>query len=197
MDYSKVNDFVDTRESNFLSNPKSWRQDDSEYPFATVATTAITSNNQGTNATIYAQVSQRAEIVAQRAWEISSLVDSDRLDAYVASLLMTSEIESAELVLVNPDLLFKNGFFASMTSRLKRYYQHQLNKSLRRFYNHEQTKSENISAATPVIGSIEKEVMEIYRLLGWCWEEAMKDTVSRTFASHSCFGRGRPTDDWV
>jgi hypothetical protein len=177
MDYSEVNDFVDTREVNFLSNHKSWRHDDPDWPFATVATTILTSDAQGHNATIQAQVSHRAEIVAQRAWDISSLEDSDRLDAYVASLLRSSDIDSAEMVLVNPDLLFRNEFVHRMSSRLLEYYKNEQNK--------------------PVVGYIEKEMIEIYRLLGWCWDEAMRTTISVTFASYSCFRRGRAVGGWA
>jgi hypothetical protein len=89
------------------------------------------------------------------------------------------------MVLFHPDLLFQNGFFYNMASRMMNYN------------NHEQNKEENGDATAPVVGYIEKEVMAIYKLLGWCWDEAMHHTVSKTSASHSCFGRGSPAHGWA
>jgi hypothetical protein len=172
MDYSKVNDFIDTRECNFLSNPKSWVESDSiDYPpFLSVATTALMWDESSNNITIYNKVTNRSIDVSQNAWQVDSLAQDQILDAFVASLLSTEETASAELLLVNPQFLLKRHFFHRLHDRWEKARGGTLT-NLRYF---------------------EREAFEIYSLLGWCWDEAKQHSVSKTSASHSCYARGGP-----
>lgn len=167
MDYMKVNDFIDTRECNFLSNPKAWGPDD-DWPFVSAATTALILDEGSNNATIYSQVTSRSHVVSKKAWQIDSLADSDMLEALAASLLVNDDVHKAELLLVNPDLMLKRGFLDRLGERWRRFGLGELTE----------------------VGRFEREVFQIYELLGWCWEEAKQHTVSKTSASHSCYAKG-------
>jgi hypothetical protein len=170
MDYSKVNDFIDTRECNFLSNPKSWRDSESpeDLPFVSVANTALMVDEKSNNVTIYNKVTVRSFDVSANAWQIDSFPEHQMMDAFLATLLSTNETVSAELLLVNPQFFLKGGY----ASRLD--------------YRWRQAQIVNLRD----LGHFEREAFEIYSLLGWCWEEAKQHSVSKTSASHSCFGRG-------
>ncbi|KAG7355521.1 nucleotide-diphospho-sugar transferase [Nitzschia inconspicua] len=170
MDYSKVNDFIDTRECNFLSNPKSWANDEgsNDWPFVSAAVTAFLLDEESNNATIYSQVTNRSHIVSQNAWQVDALDERIMIDAYAASLLSTDSIEDAEILLVNPDFMLRREYIERLADRSRQY-----------------------QAGTTVVGHFEREVFEIYDLLGWCWEEGSQHTVSKTSASHSCYATGR------
>jgi hypothetical protein len=170
MDYSKVDDFIDTRECNFLSNPKSWVDGDSldDPPFVSVATTALLLDEQSNQVTIHHKVTNGSHEVSQNAWQIDSFSEHQTMDAFIATLLSTKETASAELLLVNPQLLFKNG------------YTHRLD------YRWGQARDGNLQD----IGHFEREAFEIYSRLGWCWQET-EHSVTKTSASHSCYARGQ------
>ncbi|KAG7355180.1 nucleotide-diphospho-sugar transferase [Nitzschia inconspicua] len=167
MDYSKLNDFIDTRECNFLSNPKSWTKDD-DWPFVSAAVTAFLLDEESNNATIYSQVTNRSEIMYQHAWEIRALSERNMLDAFAASLLSSDSIQDAELLMVNPDFMLRQHFIHRLGHRSRLY-----------------------RAGKTEVGNFERDVFEIYELLGWCWKEGSQHSVSRTSASHSCYTKGR------
>jgi hypothetical protein len=171
MDYSQVDVFIDTRESNFLSNPKSWVSDESseDLPFETVATTALMLDGQSKNVTIYNKISDRSLDVSLKAWQIDSIPEHHLMDAFIATLLSTNETTSAELLLVNLDLVLKDNF----VSRLEKRWKLARNGKLED------------------LGYMEREAFEIYSLLGWCWIEGKRHTVSKTSASHSCYAKGQ------
>lgn len=169
MDYSRLNDFVDTRECNFLSNPKSWDESsetDTGLPFQNVATVAAIQTK------IYSQVLQNGKIVEPQSWQLNQFHEHHQLDALTATLSSDDHIQSSELLLLNPDSFSTTGFVDSMAYRLWQY--------------------DNMEIPDPSfpIGRMEREIGEVYKLLGWCWDEAMQHTVSKTSASHSCFARG-------
>ncbi|KAG7345450.1 nucleotide-diphospho-sugar transferase [Nitzschia inconspicua] len=166
MDYSKLHDFIDTRECNFLSNPKSWANDD--WPFVSAAVTAFLLDEESNNATIYSQVTIRSEIISQNAWEVGALTERYMLDAFAASLLSSDSIQDTELLLVNPDFLLWRGFIDRLAHRSRLF-----------------------RAGNMEVGLFERDVFEIYELLGWCWKEGIQHTVSKTSASHSCYAKGQ------
>ncbi|KAG7359217.1 nucleotide-diphospho-sugar transferase [Nitzschia inconspicua] len=167
MDYSKLNDFIDTRECNFLSNPKSWTNDD-DWPFVSAAVTAFLLDEETNNATIYSQVTNRSEIISRHAWEIRALAETNMFDAFAASLLSSDSIQDAELLLVNPDFMLRQSFIYRLGHRSRLY-----------------------RAGRREVGNFERDVFEIYDLLSWCWEEGSQHSVSRTSASHSCYTKGQ------
>ncbi|KAG7336522.1 nucleotide-diphospho-sugar transferase [Nitzschia inconspicua] len=167
MDYSMVNDFIDTRECNFLSNPKSWANDD-EWPFVSAAVTAFLLDEESKNATIYSQVTNRSEIISQHAWEVGALAERNMLDAYAASLLYTDTIQDTELLLVNPDFMLHHGFIDKLAHRSRLF-----------------------RAGKTEVSRFERDVFDIYEFLGWCWESGREHSVSKTSASHSCYAKGQ------
>jgi hypothetical protein len=173
MDYSKVNDHIDTRECNFLSNPKSWAGGERNSPhdippFLSVATTALMLDEDSKKVFIYNKVTNRSHDVSQNTWQIDSLFEHQRIDAFVATLLSTNETVAAELLLVNPQLVLKNGYTHTLENRWRQFRDGNLQD----------------------VGHFEREAFEIYSLLGWCWEEAKQHSASKTSASHSCYARG-------
>jgi hypothetical protein len=173
MDYSEMNDFIDTRECNFLSNSKSWAngEDLNGWPFETTAITALILDDKSGNSTIYSKVTDGSQVVSDNAWHVDALAEHNKLDAFVASLLSTDDTHSVELLLVNPQLLIKNGFIDRLADRHRRYNDGRLRDEY--------------------VGKFEQEVFAIYDILGWCWDEAKRHTASKTSASHSCYAKGR------
>eukprot|EP00957_Ditylum_brightwellii_P031441 2383952-Ditylum_brightwellii.AAC.1 len=62
MDYSKVSEMVDFRETNFVSNRRAWKHDGGGWPFESVVT-------------------KRSEILSKKAWR-GTIHDSFFLDAW-------------------------------------------------------------------------------------------------------------------
>jgi hypothetical protein len=173
VDYSKLNAFVDTREGNFLSNPKSWAFNTS-LPFPSVATIAMMAESKG-DAILYEHVFHETGDSFQQSWHLKASDDKNVLDAFVAFLLSVNGIDATELLLINPDLFSKDGFMHTMAYRLSQL-----------------EKTNQYDSDLPFrVGRMEREVGEVYKLLGWCWDEAMRHSVSKTSASHSCYGKGQ------
>jgi hypothetical protein len=161
VDYSKLNAFVDTREGNFLNNPKSWAFDTS-LPFESVATIAMMAESRG-DAMLYARVFHENDNSFQKSWHLKASDDNNVLDAFVAFLLSANEIDAAELLLINPDQFSKDGFMHTMAYRLSQF---------------EKT-NQYESDLSFTVGRMGREVGDVYKLLGWCWDEAMGHGVSK------------------
>ncbi len=180
MDYSKVTDIVDFRETNFLTNPKSWnRETDSDWPFETIASTAFfRAADGGDRLSIYTQVSNQSATAYKKAWATpawnTNIRPSDYLDAWIGSLSAVPELDAAEVLLVNPDVFMQGDKTWQLASRLM---------------NWKKSTEENKEA--PPIGRMEKQVLEIYDSLGWCWgDSAFRHTANKVSASDSCYGIG-------
>ena len=167
MDHSQVDGMVEFRETNFPSNPKSWRS--SSLPYHNVATTAFCRKS----ALLYTMVSHDggASESMRTLWDLKSLDDSDRLDAWIGVLQGEKEIESAELLLVNTDYIDN----------------HHLTKLAKK--QHLQTSRGDKGK----LGSFAQEIFEIRSLLRWCRDKGYRATASKVSASHSCYGRGKPS----
>ncbi|KAL3913839.1 MAG: hypothetical protein SGILL_006334, partial [Bacillariaceae sp.] len=167
MDHSQLEGMVEFRETNFPSNPKSWRS--SSTPYRDVATTAFYRKS----ALLYTQVSHDggASQSIRNVWDLKSLDDSDRLDAWIGALQGEKEISNAELLLVNTDYIDS----------------HHLAKLAKR--QHWQSSR----GATDKLGSFAQEIFEIKSLLRWCRDKGYRATASKVSASHSCYGRGKPS----
>mmetsp|Transcript_22275 Transcript_22275/g.55171 ORF Transcript_22275/g.55171 Transcript_22275/m.55171 type:complete len:736 (-) Transcript_22275:55-2262(-) len=171
MDYSKVTEMVDFRETNFLSNPKAWKSDGfgaDHWPFESVVNTALfEAVDDRKKISIYTQVSDRSSIVSKKVWK-STADDRKWLEAWIGSLSVVPEIDSAEVLLVNPDLLMEKGRIDAYAHRLKR-----------------------LQKINDPIGPMDREVLEIYDLLGWCWRtQGFRHTANKVSASDSCYGTG-------
>ncbi len=183
MDYSKVEDLVDFRETNFLTNPKSWKKEAStDWPFETIANTALFQRaDDHERLSVYTQVSSQSSIVYEKAWTTKSwtpsMRHSDWLDFFVGSFSAVPELDSAEVLMVNPDIFMENGRSWQLASRLMEWKK-------------EMRKEEGKRKQIP-IGRMEQEVLKIYELLGWCWDSAFAHTANKVSASDSCYGRGR------
>jgi hypothetical protein len=166
MDYSNLDKVVDFRETNFPSNPKSWRNDGTGWPYSTVATTAIIKpDSDGDNVTIYSELSNLGEVVSVQSWDVSSLSSSNQIDAYFGSLTLP-DVDSAELLLINPDLIYDRTFRDRFINRL-------------------------VNRKGTVDGLAEAEILQVHKLLKWCWHNHHgTHTVSKTSASQSCYGKG-------
>ncbi len=191
MDYSNVTEMVDFRETNFLTNPKAWRRrnvnagDDDFWPFESVASTALFKSVHDENKTmIYLQISDKSSIVSQKVWK-STVPEYDWLDTWMGSLSAFPGFDSAEVLLVNPDLLMDRDTSKIWFRRLKKW---------------QKAIQEKGSKDVPPIGRMEQEVLEIYDLLGWCWDkerrEGFRNTGSKITASDSCYGRGIPNTNY-
>ena len=180
MDYSRVTEMVDFRETNYLTNPKAWRnggnsESDQHWPFESVVNTALFRAEEGhEKISIYTQVSNRSSIVSKKAWT-SGVHPPEWLDAWIGSLSTVPESESAEVLLVNPDLFMNSGFIWNLVNRILDNKTHV---------------KDNKEGDPPPIGRMGREVSEIYDLLGWCWDIAFRHTANKVSASDSCYGIG-------
>ena len=122
---------------------------------------------------LYTQVSHDggASQSSKNIWDLKSLDDSDRLNAWVGALQFDKEIDSAELLLVNPDYIDTH-YLARLAKR---------------------TQFQGSRVAKEQIGSFAQEIFEVKSLLRWCREKGYRATASKVSASHSCYGRGKPT----
>ena len=180
MDYSKVTEFVDFRETHFISNPKSWRShqhaassSDEDWPFDTIVTTGLFQNTRDENGiSIYTQVSNQSNIVSQKVWTSSNHHPPALywLDAWIGALSTTPEFDTAEVLMVNPDLLIGHRHWP--------FEEQLVNK-----------RNRNDEEGMSLMG---KQVLEIYAKLGWCWGEAFRHTANKVSASDSCYGIGTP-----
>jgi hypothetical protein len=183
MDYSKLTEMVDFRETNYLTNPKAWRngensESDQHWPFESVVNTALfRAEDENDKISIYTQVSNRSSIVSKKAWT-SSVRHPEWLDAWIGSLSTVPESESAEVLLVNPDLFMDSGIIWNFANRFMD------NKK------HAEKNRKDIPGFPPHIGRMDREVLEIYDLLGWCWDIAFRHTANKVSASDSCYGIG-------
>lgn len=188
MDYSGLSDTVEFRETNFLSNPKAWRNGGKSeaadpWPFESVANTALfQSQDDRESISIYTQVSDRDSIVSKKAWT-ARLHDHDFLDAWIGSFFAVPEMQSAEVLLVNPDLLMNSGRIWGMVTRL-RFDEYHAQEIARNKQPPEPIRS------PPPVGRMEQEIFEIYKSLRWCWDTGLQHTVSKASASDSCYGIG-------
>jgi len=182
MDYLKVSEMVDFRETNFVSNRRAWKHGGGGWPFESVVTTALfDANDPEEKISIYTQVTQRSEILSKKAWR-GTIHDSFFLDAWVCSLLTMPELESAELLLVNPDRNMIGGNLRGMIRRLGRHNE---------YFAEDEDKRKD---SPPPVGWMELELKEIYDMLGWCWNTAYRHSASKTAASDSCYGKGGPPE---
>jgi len=221
MDYSKVNDMVDFRETNFISNPKAWRssggsgsggpvgEDGEPWPFESVVNTALFRAEDGYDISIYTQVSNRSSVVSKRVWK-ANLHEHDRLDAWIGSLSTVSELESAEVLLVNPDMMMDTGYLDGVVHRVATYKNviDERNKDIANDNENTSPDAEQSISSNrridkqddswkrhlPPVGRFELEILEIYDLLRWCWDTGMQHTVSKVSASDSCYGIGEWSD---
>jgi len=205
MDYSKVNDQVDFRETNFPSNMKAWKNGNSKrggtssithWPFESVVNTGIfkAKDSSSSSVFIYTEVTNRSSTVSRKAWS-ATLHEFDRMDAWIGSLLTVPELESAEVLLVNPDVFMDGGEIGQMVSRLltdKRYRAEQASKEAAGESADTNDDNDMEQNRPPPVGRMEREVQEIYDSLGWCWDFGMQHTVSKVSASDSCYGIGNP-----
>jgi hypothetical protein len=168
VDYSNVEDLVDFRETNFPSNPKSWH--DSETPFRNVAVTAFLVDN----ITLYAEVTDdeaHSHNIFREAWTAASLEDSERMEMWLGSLIGVPEIDSAELLLVNPDVIDAS-YLRTLTRR-----------------SNNAEKLEHLDSKL-ALSNFEKDIVTVHGLLRWCYDNGFRHTASKASASSSCFGKG-------
>jgi hypothetical protein len=167
MDHSQLEGMVEIRETNFPSNPKSWKSP--VVPYSDVATTALLRKTT----MLYAKVSHDGGVshFVRKGWDFKSLGDSDRLDAWVGALQGEKEIDSAELLLINLDYID-----SQYLSKLAK-----------------QAHLQSSQGADIKFGLFEKEIFEMKGLLRWCHDKGYRATASKASASHFCYGRGKPS----
>jgi hypothetical protein len=167
MDYSALEGVVEFRETNFPSNPKAWKS--RELPFSSVATTAFLNQNT----TLFVEVSHDGGLTNffRHAWNTNRLEDSERMDAWIGALTGEPQIDSAELLLVNPDII-DFAYINRLSRRLER-----------------QAQLERLGTKQ-ALGVFEKEIVEIHGLLRWCYAKGFRHSASKVSASHSCYGKG-------
>jgi hypothetical protein len=192
MDYSKVSELVDFRETNFISNPKAWKNTDGDHdrrwPFESVVNTALYQADDGYDISIYTEVSNRSSVVSKRVWK-ANLYEHDRLDAWIGSLSTVPELQSAEVLLINPDYMMESGHLGGVVSRLKHYKAELEKRNEDSDSNNEETNKQD-ERHLPPVGRFELEILEIYDLLRWCLDDNRRHTVSKASASDSCYGIG-------
>ena len=199
MDYSKVSEMVDFRETNFISNPKAWRSStdgsgsvgsdhEDRWPFESVVNTAFYQGDDGYDISIYTEVSNRSSVISKRVWK-ANLSEHDRLDAWIGSLSTVPELESAEVLLINPDFMMESGYLGGVVSRMK-HYQAELEKRNEDSDSKNEETNNHDERRLPPVGRFELEILEIYDLLRWCLDDNRRHTVSKASASDSCYGIG-------
>ena len=214
MDYSRVNELVDFRETNFISNPKAWQprpssssrrtmddaEDDEYWPFETVVNTGIFRAQETDEVSIYTQVSNRSTIISQQEWTATKLNKRDRLDAWIGSLSTIPELASAEVLLVNPDMLMNQAYLRE--NHIERFVTYKTKRAKQRKEEKDAAAARAINDTTvleqsaawkkmvPSIGKFEHELLEIYDLLRWCEDVGFRHTISKVSASDSCYGVG-------
>lgn len=190
MDYSNVTDMVDFRETAFLNNPKAWRNGGASpdnWPFESVVNTGLFQavDEEENHISIYTQVSSQSSILSKKLWT-ANLQSHELLDAWIGSLSSVPELDSAEVLLVNPEMFMKNSQLNRFRGRLKNREKMIAEKGEDYFY-------------VPPIGRFEREALEIYNLLGWCLVRRngrliYGHTANKVSASNSCFGTGERSD---
>eukprot|EP00531_Pseudo-nitzschia_arenysensis_P001505 CAMPEP_0116154864 /NCGR_PEP_ID=MMETSP0329-20121206/22006_1 /TAXON_ID=697910 /ORGANISM="Pseudo-nitzschia arenysensis, Strain B593" /LENGTH=562 /DNA_ID=CAMNT_0003651869 /DNA_START=200 /DNA_END=1885 /DNA_ORIENTATION=+ len=188
MDFSNVTEIVDLRETNFLTNPKAWRRRNKSadyWPFESVVDTGLFQSVDGdkNKTMIYTQFSDRSSIVSNTVWN-STVPEHEWLDAWVGSLSASPEFDSAEVLLVNPDLFIDRSTSEASFKRLRAW---------------QQQEKGPIHTKLQPIGRMEKEVLKIHDMLGWCWgrDKGFRQTGNKIRATDSCFGLGKPRDSKI
>lgn len=174
MDFEPVEEMgIDFRETNFPYNKKAWHSE--AIPFQSVARTALAPiKTVDKESTMYVQYpnSKSAEEGTIKAWRFDDNMREEKaLDAWWAMHTAIPEVDSAELLLVNPHFISWES-----TRRLK-------SKMERKKYK-------------PTVA--EKEIFDIYTKLKWCPSGDPKsvvvrdDIVGRSSAERACYGKGHP-----
>ena len=174
LDFSTVEEMgIEYRETNFPHNPKSWRSE--EVPFQSVARTAVGSiMDPDAERTMYVQLPNNNGDPSEgafKAWNFTDdVLESDALDTWWAMHTAIPDIDSAELLLVNPHIL-NDGFTLRLDGKLNR--------------------------KDPSLLSIaEMEILAVYKRLKWCFDGALpiviyENVIGRSSPEYDCFGKGQ------
>lgn len=159
LDYEAVGQMqIEFRETNFPHNNKAWHSE--SIPFRSVARTALAPlKSVDEEGTMYIQLPNK-EIKAWKFNENSS--ESQALDAWWASHTAIPDVDSAELLLVNPHF---------MSSKYAIDLQAKMNDM-----------NSTLSVA-------EKEIIDVYRRLKWCLEKSIvnkENSIGRSAAESAC-----------
>jgi UDP-galactopyranose mutase len=178
LDFQPVDEMgIDYREANFPHNPKSWHSESE--PFQSVARTALGPiQDAGKERTMYVQLPNTASGFGGddadegpvHAWKFEEgIKDSTALDAWWALHTAIVEVDSAELLLVNPHII-------------NRDYAKRLDKK--------QTDGDALSIA-------EQEIVDVHSRLRWCFAGAGEEVivhaeklVGRSSSEYACFKKG-------
>ncbi|CAB9508952.1 UDP-galactopyranose mutase [Seminavis robusta] len=182
LDFETVEEMgIDYRETNFPHNPKSWHREGE--PFQSVARTALGSiKDSGQERTMYVQYPNKATVFGGddategkvKAWKFErDIEESTALDAWWALHTAIRKVDSAELLLVNPHYI--TGNYARRMEILRK------------------TPGAKMSVA-------EKEIMEVYSRLRWCFDHALpvviyENIVGRSSSEYDCHGKGKPIEE--
>ncbi|KAL7536056.1 hypothetical protein ACHAXR_006892, partial [Thalassiosira sp. AJA248-18] len=174
MDFEPVDEMnIDYRETNFPHNKKSWHSEAN--PFQSVARTALAPiNSVDKESTMYVQYPNKATALRGgsssdegiiKAWKFDNkMSEENALDAWWALHTAIPEVDSAELLLVNPHFMSAT-YTSTLRSKLNR------------------------DDYTPSVA--EKEIFDVYSKLKWCPGDkiVVKDhIVGRSSAELSCHG---------
>lgn len=171
---------LDLRETNFMSNPKSWRipdrhsdqeEDDDYWPFESVATTSLRKGPTSNKWTIWAQTSDKDIVTWRQAWSLpwvspaNGNKDQDGLmDALFGALTSVPEIDDTELLLVDLESISNGNHIGAFSHHLQQ---------------------------PDALSPMEQEIWDVYKKLGQCWDRGMSKTAGKSSASDSCYGIGR------
>mmetsp|Transcript_834 Transcript_834/g.1478 ORF Transcript_834/g.1478 Transcript_834/m.1478 type:complete len:196 (+) Transcript_834:1-588(+) len=185
---------IDYRETNFPRNRKSWHSE--TISFQSVARTALAPlKDVDKEGTMYVQYPTNSNITTThhplnggdgdsskgtttttitKAWKFNNINDTRAeeraLDAWWALHTAIPEVDSSELLLVNPHFISAS-YTRKLRSKLER--------------------SRKINNYTP--SGAEKEIFEVYERLKWCAGDKIvkkNDLVGRGSAEGSCHGKG-------
>jgi hypothetical protein len=150
---------IEFRETNFPHNKKSWYSDVT--PFRSAARTALAPlTSVDKEGTMYAQL-PNGDI---KAWKFSNAtLEAEALDTWWALQTAVPEIDSSELLLVNPHFMSSN-------------YARDL--------------SAKMNNATASLSVAEREIIDVYKQLKWCLDRTFivnKDhIIGRSAAESAC-----------
>ena len=175
IDFEPVEEMgIDFRETMFLHNKKSWHS--KKDPFRSAARAALAPlEDADKEGTMYGQhpiKSTGIHGIHKDQNEIKALtfndntIEENALDAWWALHTAIPEVDSAELLLVNPHFISSSKFEAKITN----------------------------GEYTPSVA--EKDIFEVYKLLTWCPGNPIvrkKNIIGRSSAEMSCHGKGFPS----
>jgi len=169
LDFRSVEELgIDFRETAFPSNPKAHYSD--SVPFQTVARTAMGSVlDSARDNTMFAQFpnGKGNSDDTIRAWKFQDMDEGSALDAWWAMHTALSQVDEAELLLVNPHYIT-----GSYVDRI------------------------NTKHSLGQLSTAEKEIAEVYSMLRWCLNESLgfspQNVVGRSPADWNCYGKGMP-----